>query len=336
MSAFCVILFGSLGACGGEEEVTQTGGLSLEEYVANVEALREQSRRLIDELTGEVPPFDPNDEDRVLTFYRRLLTAMRDGTAEFFSGMRALDPPAEIETEHQVLIETSGEYQAGLDALVRHVQEASSMEDMDRFIPNNEGASALGTACSELQEAIVNHGFELDFNCEYARGPGGLCFLATPEEGYCDTSGVVGEPDCETTAYDIVCGGCIAGVDPPATIAPDFQSSLDCEGIAGEDGTGDFGGIHANADAPMPPLPPDLVAVSDYLEFESAEEGAPDVSGFVIPLTEEITDFSTIAFYTYDQAEWRRVADVTTIRDGRAEGEFTSFPANIAVLKRVP
>ena len=81
MSAFCVILFGSLGACGGEEEVTQTGGLSLEEYVANVEALREQSRRLIDELTGEVPPFDPNDEDRVLTFYRRLLTAMRDGTA---------------------------------------------------------------------------------------------------------------------------------------------------------------------------------------------------------------------------------------------------------------
>lgn len=133
--------------------------------------------------------------------------------------------------------------------------------------------------------------------------------------------------DCETTASGGVCCGVIPG--------PDSQSAT-FEGCdAG--GTIDFGGVRPNFDAVMPPLPPDFVAVSDYaeFEFEFGEEGAPNVSGILLPLTEEVADLSTIAFYTYDQGEWRRVADVTTIRDGNAEGEFRLFPANLAVLKMV-
>ena len=52
-----------------------------------------------------------------------------------------------------------------------------------------------------------------------------------------------------------------------------------------------------------------------------------------MPLPEDIADPSTIAFYTYDGGEWRRIADVQSIRNGRAEGEFTSFPQNVALLR---
>jgi len=86
----------------------------------------------------------------------------------------------------------------------------------------------------------------------------------------------------------------------------------------------------------MPPLPSSLLAVSDYLEFDFAVGDAPAVAGFAMPLTEDVTDPSTIGFYTYEQGQWRRVADVTLVREMRAEGELTSIPANLAVLRSVP
>jgi hypothetical protein len=331
----CVILFGSLGACGGEEEVTQTSGPSLEEYVAEVEALRKESRRTVDELTTGVPSFDPEDENMHLVFYRRLMRAMHDGTTNFFDGMRGIIPPSEVAREHQLLVEASAGYQADLDGLVRQTEQLSSLVERDSFIPTTEGSEAFARACTELAHALGSRGFELDLNCEYGSFPGAVCFLAGSDVGYCDTAGTTSESGCETTAAGrVICCVGIPEIEPGDP--PDFRTPLGCDEIPDASGTIDFGGIDANSDAPMPPLPRDLVAVSDYLEIEFGEQGAPNISGFSLTLTEEITDPSTIAFYTYEQGEWRRAADATVTADGRAEGEFTSVPANIAVLKRVP
>ena len=84
----------------------------------------------------------------------------------------------------------------------------------------------------------------------------------------------------------------------------------------------------------MPPLPSSLAAVSDYLVFE-INENVPALSGLALPIREESPDLALIGFYTYEGVEWRRVAAVKMIRAGRAEGEFSSLPANVAVLREV-
>ena len=321
-------------ACGGEEEDTSIGVLSFEEYVAEVEALRKESRRTVNELTTGVPSFDPEDENRHLVFYRRLMRAMHDGTTNFFDGMRGIIPPSEVAREHQLLIDTSAGYQADLDVLVRQTEQWSSLEERDSFIPTTEGSEALARACTDLANAVGSRGFELDLNCEDGSFPGAVCFLAGSEVGYCDTAGTTSENGCESTDTGVTCCIGIPDIQPGDT--SDVETPVGCEEIPGVGGFVDFGGIDANLDAPIPPLPPGLVAVSEYLEFKFAEDGPPGISGFTLPLTEEITDPSTIAFYTYEQGKWRRVADASVTPDGRAEGEFTSVPNNIAVLKQVP
>lgn len=85
--------------------------------------------------------------------------------------------------------------------------------------------------------------------------------------------------------------------------------------------------------AAMPSLPPGLVAVSDYFEFE-AEDDVPALFG--LPLKEQVTDPSGLGFYTFLAGRWQRLGDVALQQDGRlAEGDFPSVPRNLAVLRVV-
>lgn len=101
-----------------------------------------------------------------------------------------------------------------------------------------------------------------------------------------------------------------------------------------DEGTINIGGVRGNFDAALPPLPSGLVAVSDYIEFE-IDEDRPAIAGIALPINQPVSDLSALGFYTYQGGEWRLVQNVAAIQDGKAEGEFTSFPANLAVLKRV-
>ena len=145
------------------------------------------------------------------------------------------------------------------------------------------------------------------------------------------------QPDAASTSRTTVALGCefIPGVDLGMSPPPESAPQIDCS-PGTEEGYGalDFGGIQGRM-APVPPLPPDLVVVSDYYEFDlNAVE--PAIAGLALPLTEEITDPSTVAFYSYVDGEWRRIADVRVVRGGRAEGELSSFPRNLAVLREAP
>jgi hypothetical protein len=124
----------------------------------------------------------------------------------------------------------------------------------------------------------------------------------------------------------------ISELGTPKPYTSPWPDSEDCEEV----GTGafvDFGGLEGQI-APVPPLPPEFVLVSDYFDFRTPGE-EPAVAGFALPLREEVTDPASIAFYSYVDGEWERVAEVSIVRDGRAEGEFTTLPPNLAVLRDV-
>lgn len=85
--------------------------------------------------------------------------------------------------------------------------------------------------------------------------------------------------------------------------------------------------------APMPALPPGLVALSDFVEFDT--DG--DVSATIaLPLRSRPDDEAGLGFYNFLEERWQRVADVRLESNGqRAEADFSPLPRNLAVLRVV-
>ncbi len=84
----------------------------------------------------------------------------------------------------------------------------------------------------------------------------------------------------------------------------------------------------------IPGLPPGLVALSEYVEFEADDGDKAVVIG--LPLREGLADPAGVGFYTFFEGRWQRLADVTLFQEGRAaEGDFPTVPKNLAVLRVV-
>jgi hypothetical protein len=141
----------------------------------------------------------------------------------------------------------------------------------------------------------------------------------------------------------IIIGGTIAFLAAVIIIVLLFSSVFG----GGDDG-GNNGGTNAGADgtidiAPgirgrrvqIPALPPGLAALSAYVEFQAEEDTVVTIG---LPLTSDPgPDPSGLGFYTYFNDHWSRLADVVVKElEGRGvvgEGEFTSVPRNLAVLR---
>jgi len=87
--------------------------------------------------------------------------------------------------------------------------------------------------------------------------------------------------------------------------------------------------------AQMPALPPGLASMSEYIEFQAEDTDTPVTIG--LPLTGDAgQDAAGLGFYTFFDSRWQRLADVTVKEiQGKTvgEGDFTSVPRNLAVLR---
>src|SRR2546422_5712374 len=82
----------------------------------------------------------------------------------------------------------------------------------------------------------------------------------------------------------------------------------------------------------IPGLPPGLLALSEYVEFEAKDGTTPATIG--LPLREELKDPAGVGFYTFFEGRWQRLADIRLFQEGRAaEGDFSTVPKNLAVLR---
>ena len=106
--------------------------------------------------------------------------------------------------------------------------------------------------------------------------------------------------------------------------------------FGGGDGGGtttvDGSGINATQ-KPMPALPPALVAVSNFVEFDANGDVSATIA---LPLRTRPEEGATLGFYTYLDGRWQRTADAR-LDSGRqrAEADFAPLPKNLAVLRVV-
>jgi len=106
--------------------------------------------------------------------------------------------------------------------------------------------------------------------------------------------------------------------------------------FGGGDGGGtttvDGSGINATQ-SPMPALPPGLVALSNFVEFDTNGDVSATIA---LPLRSRPEEDATLGFYTYLDGRWQRAADAR-LDSGRqrAEADFAPLPKNLAVLRVV-
>src|SRR3990170_2376955 len=102
--------------------------------------------------------------------------------------------------------------------------------------------------------------------------------------------------------------------------------SGDGDGTTAVDGSG----IDATQ-GEMPALPPGLVALSNFVEFDT--DGDQDAT-IALPLRSRPEEDVTLGFYTYLDGRWQRAADAR-LDSGRqrAEADFSPLPQNLAVLR---
>jgi hypothetical protein len=93
-------------------------------------------------------------------------------------------------------------------------------------------------------------------------------------------------------------------------------------------------GYTTRARSSMPALPEGLEAASALYDIQ----GSGSVQGPVtltVRLTKATQDTRALAFYTYTNNDWLRLASVTATEDGKSvRGDIISIPPNIAVLRR--
>ena len=83
----------------------------------------------------------------------------------------------------------------------------------------------------------------------------------------------------------------------------------------------------------MPGLPPGLVALSDFVEFNTDGDLSATIA---LPLRSRPEDETGLGFYTFLAERWQRVADARLDAGAqRAEADFSPLPQNLAVLRVV-
>lgn len=145
-----------------------------------------------------------------------------------------------------------------------------------------------------------------------------------------------GAPDPQPDRAAVYVGGTIIGLAllllvlilPPISIL----SGGDGDGAtSSEPGTADT--YTSNVRSGMPKLPAGLAAASAMFDL-AAPADRRGASGVTVPLKEKQTDVRNLALYTYAEARWQRLSDVTLVAGGAAaRGEVSSLPGNVAVLK---
>lgn len=99
-------------------------------------------------------------------------------------------------------------------------------------------------------------------------------------------------------------------------------------------GDDDGGDISAQASDDFPSLPAGLEALSELYTPGPVED---DGAGFelTVPLTQAVTDASSLGLYAYEGGTWTRIASAALSNDGEtAFAEVTTLPEAFAVLRR--
>ena len=289
--------------CGEGEQDLGEKSLTLNEYFQRLEEARARAEESI---TG-----DASDDDVTSEAYWADAREAVGVLDDFRQDLGDIPPPEEVKTAHYEFLATLEEALELLANLTEEASRAQSPGELEMLASELlEGheyqalTDRLSAACLDLQRTADERTIAVDLEC-----PG---------------------DDTIARGYDLE--SCLVVLPNDISETGKIERCLVDGRIDPVDGLAIAPGVSA-AVAVLPPLPPTLTAVSNYLVFEVTED-SPSLSGLGIPLTERVQNADELGLYTFLNGQWQRVADVHLMQRGKlALGDFTELPENLAVLK---
>ena len=172
VAALLLSLAAVAAACGGDDDDGGGNGggnggaeLTLEEYFQELQDLAVE----FDERGTEVgdkfdDPSVETDEDAI-NATRDFLDGSLVVLTDFVDGLEGLNPPAEVQEEHDAAV-TAGQAMVTLfEGLVEDAADAESAADLESLFEPLMNEEAFSAACIDLQAAADEAGIHIDLRC---------------------------------------------------------------------------------------------------------------------------------------------------------------------------
>lgn len=156
-------------ACGGDDD---GGELSLEEYFAELEALDTEFEQRTDALDAQLnqgmESVDPEDLDAVVEVFSGFLDDAVETVADFVDGLDGLNPPPEVETEHEAAVDAGRTVVEEFERLTDDVADFDSVADfiaMEEEPGFTDASDDFDQACFDLQDIADENDIDIELNC---------------------------------------------------------------------------------------------------------------------------------------------------------------------------
>ena len=163
-SALIVVLllaFGAVAAaCGGGGEP-----LTLEEYFQRLEELSNE----LDQGADALEPTVEGSPDDQIEVFQEALNGFLPVLADFFKGIKEMNPPEELEEPHSGFVARSDDVLKAVESLVDELETVESEAELNEVIARFESSAALapvGQACLALQRVFDERELDVDLRCE--------------------------------------------------------------------------------------------------------------------------------------------------------------------------
>ena len=142
--------------------------LTLEQYFAEMERISNEAGDAIDELESPDLSEDAAFED-ARDYFADFLGTVAGATEDAIDDMRGLDPPDEVQDEHDRFVDALDELPAISRDLEDQVAGAETQEEFDEIVSASDPFESVGgeitVACQDLQQIAEDNSIEVDLEC---------------------------------------------------------------------------------------------------------------------------------------------------------------------------
>ena len=162
LGAILLVLGTAAAACDGD------GGLSLEEYFQQLEAVTADADAAGDLVFADFPEEFASEEEQVLAF-QDFYAAFVPIIADFLDAIDDLDPPAEAEDAHNEAVDAGRDFVTDLEDLTNELADVGSSSELEEVLDDPEldaASDRFDQARFALQDIADANSIEVDLTCQ--------------------------------------------------------------------------------------------------------------------------------------------------------------------------
>jgi len=149
--------------CGSDDDSS-----TADEYLLELQSAFDRADVRFQPLTETINQ-DFGSESEEITAWREFFAADLEILNDLLDEIRNLNPPGELEDEHQQLVEGGDELVQAISETRDDIGDVTSKAELEELLESpalDERTNRFDSACIQLQQAADSRGIEVDLDCE--------------------------------------------------------------------------------------------------------------------------------------------------------------------------